>query len=240
MPRVATERRASPEARRTANRERANSRGDATRLVILTTAEELFAKRGIAAVPLRDIGIAAGQKNNVAVQYHFGDREGLVREIMTYRADTSERRRVQMVADFLSRGDTPKVIDIVRAFVLPLAEHFDEANHYLAFMSRYIIERGGYVGLDVGSTVATTYNTLHTLLDRLLPDLPDAVREERWQITMTCAVHTLARYQAAKPSMLPAPLDALIEDLVRFLTRGLEAPFDEGAASASGGLAASA
>src|SRR5262249_52165267 len=104
MPRVAPERRAAPEARRTANRERANSRGDATRMVILTAAEELFAQRGIAAVPLRDIGVAAGQKNNVAVQYHFGDREGLVREIMTYRALISERRRVQMVADFLGRG----------------------------------------------------------------------------------------------------------------------------------------
>src|SRR5690348_17179515 len=85
-----------------ATRDRVNSRGDATRQLILKTAEQLFAERGIAAVPLRDIGIAAGQKNNVAVQYHFGDRESLIREIISYRAIASEEKRVEMLADLLS------------------------------------------------------------------------------------------------------------------------------------------
>jgi len=68
------------------------------------TAEQLFAEHGIAAVPLRDIGIAAGQKNHAAVQYHFGDRESLVREIVSFRATLSERLRVEMFADLVSRG----------------------------------------------------------------------------------------------------------------------------------------
>ncbi|RYF40954.1 MAG: TetR family transcriptional regulator, partial [Comamonadaceae bacterium] len=57
-------------SRRSVNKERANSRGDATRQLLLTMAEQLFAERGIAAVPLRDIGVAAGQKNHAVVQYH--------------------------------------------------------------------------------------------------------------------------------------------------------------------------
>src|ERR1700722_10379672 len=81
--------------RKLANRERVNSRGDATRQLILATAEQLFAERGIAAVPLRDIGVAAGQKNNVAVQYHFGDRESLLQEITSYRAAASDESRVK-------------------------------------------------------------------------------------------------------------------------------------------------
>ena len=226
MPRSAGDRRFSSEAlsRRLATRERVNSRGDATRQVILATAEQLFAERGIAAVPLRDIGLAAGQKNNVAVQYHFGDRERLLREITSYRAAASEQCRVEMLADLLAGAQQPRSADLVRAFILPLADHLEEGNHYLAFLSRYIIERGGYAGLE-NAGPAGTVNTLRSLLGRLLPDYPEAVLQERWMIMMTSAVHTLARYQAVMMSgKLSPPIDELLEDLVRFLTAGIESP----------------
>ena len=211
---------------RLAGRERANSRGDATRLDLLTTAERLFAQHGIAAVPLRDIGATAGQKNHAVVQYHFGDREGLVREIVAFRAALSERLRVEMFADLVSRGQ-PQVSDLVRIFVMPLAAHLEEHSHYLAFMSRYITERGGYRGLGPETGIpASTVDTLHTLLGRLLPGHPAAVLDERWMVLMTSTIHTLARYQAVLVSGgdLGFPVEALLEDLVRFLTAGLEAP----------------
>lgn len=212
--------------RRLASRERANSRGDATRVDLITTAEQLFAEQGIAAVPLRDIGIAAGQKNHAAVQYHFGDRESLVREVITYRAELSERLRVEMFADLVSRGQ-PEVADLVRVFVLPLAAHLEERSHYLAFMSRYITEHAGYRGLDKSMGIpSATVSTLRSLLGRLLPDHPAEVLDERWLVLMTSTIHTLARYQAVTvtggdPGQ---PMDALLEDLVQFLTAGLSAP----------------
>uniref|UniRef100_UPI0035C6F61D TetR family transcriptional regulator n=5 Tax=Nocardia seriolae TaxID=37332 RepID=UPI0035C6F61D len=46
---------------------------------IILAAEQLIAERG-PAVPLRDIAAAAGQRNNSAIQYHFGSRDGLVRQ----------------------------------------------------------------------------------------------------------------------------------------------------------------
>jgi AcrR family transcriptional regulator len=212
--------------RRLATRERANSRGDATRQDLLVTAEQLFAERGIAAVPLRDIGIAAGQKNHAAVQYHFGDRESLVREIIAYRATLSERLRVEMFADLVSRGQ-PQVSDLVRVFVLPLAAHLEERSHYLAFMSRFITERGGYRGLDPSMGIpSATVSTLHSLLRRLLPDHPAGVLDERWVVLMTSTIHTLARYQAVMVTggELGSPIETLLEDLVLFLTAGLSAP----------------
>jgi AcrR family transcriptional regulator len=190
------------------------------------TAEQLFAERGIAAVPLRDIGIAAGHKNHAVVQYHFGDRESLVRQIIAFRATLSERLRVEMFADLVARGQ-PQVADLVRVFVEPLAAHLEEQSHYLAFMSRYITERGGYRGLgpEMGIPSATV-TTLRSLLGRLLPDHPTAVLDERWMVLMTSTIHTLARYQAVIVSGgdLGSPIDALLEDLVRFLTAGLSAP----------------
>ena len=62
------------------------ARSRATRERILLTAERLFAESGIGNVSLRDIGIAANQKNIGAVQYHFGDRDNLIVQIVIYRA----------------------------------------------------------------------------------------------------------------------------------------------------------
>jgi AcrR family transcriptional regulator len=204
------------------------------------TAEQLFAEHGIAAVPLRDIGIAAGQKNHAAVQYHFGDRESLVREIIAFRATLSERLRVEMFADLVSRGQ-PQVSDLVRIFVLPLAAHLERRSHYLAFMSRYITERGGYRGLESMGIPSATVTTLRSLLGRLLPDHPTEVLDERWMVLMTSTVHTLARYQAVLISGgdLGSPLEVLLEDLVRFLTAGLEAPAapaDDGRVESAAGV----
>jgi len=53
-------------------------RGDDTREHILDVAEQLFGERGVANVSLREIRIAAGARNTTAVQFHFGDRDGLL------------------------------------------------------------------------------------------------------------------------------------------------------------------
>ena len=45
-------------------------------------------------------------------------------------------------------------------------------------------------------------------------------------VVMTSTIHTLARYQAVLVAGgdLGSPVEVLLEDLVRFLTAGLEAP----------------
>ena len=218
---------------RRAGRERPNSRGEATRLLILETAERLFAERGITAVPLREIGLAAGQRNNVVVQYHFGDRERLLREITSYRARASEQVRTEQLANLFGRPQPPVVSDLVKAFVVSLVRNLEEGNHYLAFLSRYVIERGGYRGLE-GSVSTSAVNVMLSMLRQMLPDYPEALLDERWTNTMTGSVHTLARYQAAMQSgTLPAPIEELIDDLVVVLSAGLEAPPLRGDAGSS-------
>jgi AcrR family transcriptional regulator len=209
--------------------ERKNVRGEATRQLILTAAERLFAERGISAVPLRDIGMAAGQRNHAAVQYHFGDRDEVVKAIMEFRGAESEASRTHMVADLMLGGRAPTVRDIVSAFVRPLAIHIEPDNHYLAFLSHYITEEGGYEGLGDVHTGASVI-TLWTLVGRLMPQIPQPVLEERWLVTLTSAVHALARYHSAqrKRARLPARIDVLVDDLVTFLSAGLAAPLVEG------------
>ncbi|HEY9563426.1 MAG TPA: helix-turn-helix domain-containing protein, partial [Nocardioides sp.] len=68
-------------ARRAGANGRANNGPDA-RTRILDAAGALIAERGLEGVSLREITREAGQKNTTAVQYHFGDREGMLRALI--------------------------------------------------------------------------------------------------------------------------------------------------------------
>lgn len=200
-------------------------RGEATRLRILAAAEQLFAERGISAVPLRDIGLAAGQRNHAAVQYHFGDRDEIVRAIMDHRGADSENVRAEMIAGFMLAETKPTVADVVGAFVLPLAIHFHPDNYYLPFLSLYVSEEGGYEGLT-GVHVGASVTALRNLLARLAPQVPEPVLDERWWVMLTSTVHALGRYHTAqrKRQRLPVGIDALVADLIAVLSAGIVAP----------------
>ena len=53
--------------------------------LLLTTAERLFAERGVDAASLRAVMGAAGT-NVAAVHYHFGSKDGLVRALIERRS----------------------------------------------------------------------------------------------------------------------------------------------------------
>ena len=66
---------------------------EATKLQLINAAEQLFAERGIDAVSLREITTAAGVRNSTALQYHFGDRHGILREVLRKHHGEVEQRR---------------------------------------------------------------------------------------------------------------------------------------------------
>jgi len=96
------------------------NRGDRTREQLLDVAEQLFGDEGVANVSLRQIRIAAEQKNEAAVQYHFGDRGGVIKAL-------SDRHtpRVQAIQERLieTSGRRPSLQQLIDAFVRPLAEY---------------------------------------------------------------------------------------------------------------------
>src|SRR4051812_12335899 len=79
--------------------DRGNAGGRATRELLMRTAERLFAERGFEAVPLREIGREAEQRNPAVTQYHFGTRDELVREIYAYRSERLNQRRFELLRD---------------------------------------------------------------------------------------------------------------------------------------------
>ena len=115
---------------------------------LIVTAERLFAQRGINGVSLREIGVAAGQRNNSASQYHFGSKAGLIEAIFALRMSAINERRVQALADLDRAGDGYDLRGLIGAFVHPLAASLDETDDerwYVRFLAHVLAEPGGSV-----------------------------------------------------------------------------------------------
>ena len=103
---------------------------------LIRAAEQLFAERGSDAVSLREINAASGATNASAVQYHFGDRRGLVRAVLAKHEVEVDRRRHEMLEAYEQRTE-PDVRALAAALVEPLAAELtcDGGVGYLQLVS---------------------------------------------------------------------------------------------------------
>ena len=108
-----------------------------TRERLIAAAEELFAANGIQAVSLREIVRAAGARNATALQYHFGDRAGLVRAVLEKHHLDVDTRRHALLDAYEADGE-PDLWALANALVQPLASKLaapDGASAYLQIMA---------------------------------------------------------------------------------------------------------
>jgi len=197
--------------------------GRAAREQLLTIAERLFAERGIAAVSLREIGAAAGQRNNSAAQYHFGNREGLVDAIFEARMAPIDRHRQAMLAGLEAAARDRDVRALCEAFVLPLASALGEQDGrswYARFLAQVVFDPDFELFAKRRFPVTTGLRRVIALLGAAL-DLPPVVRAERLELAGGLVVHGLAdreralqatrRRSTAPPALLAADLvDAMV------------------------------
>lgn len=105
-----------------------------TRLAILRAAEKLFAERGVDAVSLREVSAAAGQANNSAVAYHFGDREGLIDAILE-RHSTPIQMRYDAQLELMERQGGISLRTLVEILVLPIVAKLDDPDGGWEYLS---------------------------------------------------------------------------------------------------------
>ncbi len=197
-----------------------------TRELLIDTAERMFAERGIHGVSMREIGLAAGQRNNGVTQYHFGDKSGLVIAIFERRSAEVNARRLVLLEAALAEG-RDSVRDLVEAFVVPLAEQVEQGHDYVRFMSR--LQTDGHRDLlrSAEGDVSSAYERIGRLLrTQHLQGLPRDVFWNRWTLVINTAISALADYQAgaaALPAGRQLPLDRFTSELVTALTGMLTA-----------------
>lgn len=113
------------------------TRGGATRNELKRAARRLFAERGIAAVGMREVVEAAGQRNAAAVHYYFGSKDDLLRELLIDGADLIDAGRHRLF-DAIEAAGTPTLRDVVRAMALPNVELGGETGEHETYF-RFIV-----------------------------------------------------------------------------------------------------
>lgn len=94
-----------------------------TRGALLAAAATLFADGGIDGPSLREITRAAGQRNTNALQYHFGDRDALLRALLDGRGDAVDAHRATLLGGV---GQAPSLRRLANALVAPLVAQLDD------------------------------------------------------------------------------------------------------------------
>jgi AcrR family transcriptional regulator len=193
---------------------------------MIDAGERLAAERGIAAMSLREVQAAAGQRNKSAAQYHFGSRTGLIEAIAATRMGPINEVRRQLL-DELDDGDgTATVRQVVEAIVHPIA---DATLRRGSCWARFLAQ--GLADPEINDVVRRTFeagpyrDALHRLLDSMA-DVPEALRRRRVDHAIGLLVLSLAASEGllASGGRLLVPVDAQVADLVDLCTAVLEAP----------------
>ena len=88
---------------------------------LLNAAEELFAEKGFEGASIRDL-TAKADCNVAAVNYHFGGKEQLYREIFERHIDVLCNLRVNAIGEVMSRMPEVRLEELLYAFVRSFIE----------------------------------------------------------------------------------------------------------------------
>lgn len=150
-----------------------------TRERLLDAAERLFAEKGLHGTSAREIVAAAGQRNESAIQYHFGGRDGLVDALVARRVEAIEAARNERLDALLEREPSPDVRALLACIVDPVVALCRDEPGFRAFLSAF-----GEVALAPGIRLSRNrfeMRSLGRLRERLRArvDVPEAVLTAR-------------------------------------------------------------
>ena len=102
---------------------------------LLDHAEKMFATDGVFAVTNRQITEAAGQKNESALNYHFGTRNDLIITLLRRRSKELDAIRAELLAHL---GDRPTTRELVQLLVEVYASclHTESGCDYLRIVDQ--------------------------------------------------------------------------------------------------------
>jgi AcrR family transcriptional regulator len=189
-----------------------------TRKQLILAAEQLFAARGIEGVSLREINLAAQQKNTSAAHYHFGSKEALVDAIFEFRRAEVGARRDQLL-DALEANPaavTPRAL--AEALIVPLAQEIPdvpgpEGGRYLEFLAHLMLTAPAQTG-DILRKYEAADTRWMLVAVAALPQLPRRVLEMRRFLMGRHVVVSLAALQRRGLGASSAGFAAYLSDMM--------------------------
>jgi AcrR family transcriptional regulator len=213
-----------------APRRKPAQRGDLTRLAILDAAERCFAEGGFDGVSLRTITEVAGV-DLALVNYHFGSKENLLREVIARRARIvhDERVRALEVARHEAGTRSPSVEAIVDAFLEQLLRRLISGDpgwrHYASLVSQLDVfpQFTGLAGDVLDPTALHFINALRLALPKARP------QAVYWGymfliVTMVQVMSATGRIERLSGGLCRSDdIKGALRELVPFVSAGLKA-----------------
>jgi AcrR family transcriptional regulator len=208
-----------------------------TRERLLKAAESIFLEHGYDGTSARMITAAAGA-NLAAVNYHFGDKEGLFHAMIARRLDALHEERLALLDAYeriaAGRALTPE--RILAALFVPALRLAREPRRggkdFLRLLGRAYVDPSPVLRAFLSERYAPSIARFKDAFGRALPQL--APRELTWRLhfMMGALAYTLAGADAWKLIAALSPADGpndqlLLRRLAPFLIAGLQAPLPD-------------
>lgn len=198
----------------------------------ILTALDLFAEQGIAAVSLRTVNRAAGQKNTSAAHYHFGDKAGLVDAVISFIQEWFTAKREQPLTEIEAAAEkgyirTEEVLRVWAAPYVDLMQNEEWGYSAIRLIAHLQFDQEG-TGREVHTRVATdALRRLNSLMEKSLPEIPGMLVRHRFALCVNSIVQNLANAAAHLNSSRDRNsklLEALLEVYLELNAAGLQAP----------------
>jgi AcrR family transcriptional regulator len=207
------------------------TRGARTRERLVDAAEQLMSERGVDNVSLREIRIAAGQRNTSALQFHFGDRNGLLRAMADRHLPRLEAIQHELYERMVADDRENDVRSLVEVLVRPTAEYLREGPSARAWVriAAQLLARPERSLRDFHDNLPVeTLTSGAAIYDHLCTTLPRAVALERVLAVSQVSLHVCADRarleDATDTGRSHLDLDGFIENLVDMAFGALTAP----------------
>lgn len=192
------------------------------RTLLMDTTERLIAEQGMT-VSLREIAAGAGQRNNSAVIYHFGNYDSLIKATLERRMVGLEQRRRDLLEELDSRPDFT-LSDVLRAIVEPALEipYGEGATHY----ARFVEQIRTHPVISHAVPTGERWPAVMTLTKRLrtrMPGIDRAGQARRIRMMATAMFALMADYERRGELGSPRGRKRAAEELVATLSAVLTA-----------------
>jgi AcrR family transcriptional regulator len=200
-----------------------------TRAQLILAAERLFAERGIDGVSLREINLAAKQRNTSAAHYHFGSKEALIDAIFEFRRGEIGRRRDALL-DVMEASGHADPRALAEALIVPIANDPQQGpaeggRYYLQFVAQVLVTTPNQAGQLMRKHTQGATARWAAVATKSLPDLPRGILLSRSLLMARNAVISLAAYSKVGWGLDDyLGFDAYLNDMIDAVAGYLSAP----------------
>ncbi len=199
-----------------------------TREQLLDAAESLFIEHGSDNVSVRTIIRKAGQKNQSALQYHFGNRDELILAIAARRIRQLEERRTKLIDEVLGSNPTPDLRTacalIVRAPFL-LCREDKSFREFVGEFGQRLIASGKPISLALAQPESRSQSRVLDIFVTAMDHLGDRLlKDMRLENMSSFVLLSISRRARAGGSFRGRRAELFVSNLADLMAAMLSAP----------------